>query len=88
MSIFKRAFLYVTRKRGKTILLFTILMIMATFVGIIFIPALFALFETIKEWSGGGKAEKKIQEQVKKQGNPLEIKLDDKDRTEGGEQNG
>ncbi len=32
MSIFKRAFLYVTRKRGKTILLFTILMIMATFV--------------------------------------------------------
>ncbi len=63
-------------------------MIMATFVGIIFIPALFALFETIKEWSGGGKAEKKIQEQVKKQGNPLEIKLDDKDRTEGDEQNG
>ena len=32
MSIFKRAFLYVTRKRGKTILLFTILLIMATFV--------------------------------------------------------
>ena len=32
MSIFKRAFLYVTRKRGKTLLLFAILLIMATFV--------------------------------------------------------
>ena len=32
MSTFKRAFLYVTRKRGKTILLFAILLIMATFV--------------------------------------------------------
>lgn len=32
MSFFKRAFLYVTRKRGKTILLFAILLIMATFV--------------------------------------------------------
>ena len=32
MSIFKRAFLYFTRKRGKTILLFAILLIMATFV--------------------------------------------------------
>ena len=32
MSIFKRAFLYVTRKREKTILLFAILLIMATFV--------------------------------------------------------
>lgn len=32
MSIFKKAFLYVTRKRGKTILLFAILLIMATFV--------------------------------------------------------
>lgn len=32
MSIFKRAFLYVTRKRGKTILLFAILLTMATFV--------------------------------------------------------
>ena len=32
MSIFKRAFLYVVRKRGKTILLFAILLIMATFV--------------------------------------------------------
>ncbi len=28
-------------------------MIAATFVGIIFIPALFAVFESIKEWSGG-----------------------------------
>jgi putative ABC transport system permease protein len=32
MSIFKRAFLYVTRKQGKTILLFAILLSMATFV--------------------------------------------------------
>ena len=32
MSIFKRAWLYVTRKRGKTILLYAILLIMATFV--------------------------------------------------------
>ena len=32
MSIYKRAFLYVTRKRGKSILLFAILLIMATFV--------------------------------------------------------
>ncbi len=32
MSIIKRAFLYVTRTRGKTILLFAILLIMATFV--------------------------------------------------------
>lgn len=32
MNIFKRAFLYVTRKRGKTVLLFAILLIMATFV--------------------------------------------------------
>ena len=32
MSIFKRAFLYVTRKRWKTLLLFAILIIMATFV--------------------------------------------------------
>ena len=28
-------------------------MIAATFVGIVFIPALFAVFESIKEWSGG-----------------------------------
>ena len=32
MSIIKRAFLYAARKRGKTILLFAILLIMATFV--------------------------------------------------------
>ncbi len=32
MSIFKRAFLYVMRKRGKAVLLFVILLIMATFV--------------------------------------------------------
>ncbi len=32
MGIFKRAWLYVTRKRGKTLLLFAILLIMATFV--------------------------------------------------------
>ncbi len=32
MSIFKKAFLYVTRKRGKTLLLFALLLIMATFV--------------------------------------------------------
>ena len=30
-------------------------MIAATFVGIIFIPALFAVFESIKEWSGNRK---------------------------------
>ena len=30
-------------------------MIMATFVGIIFIPALFSVFEHIKEWSGHNK---------------------------------
>lgn len=30
-------------------------MIAATFVGIIFIPALFAVFETIKEWAGHGQ---------------------------------
>ena len=32
MNVFKRAWLYVTRKRGKTALLFAILLIMATFV--------------------------------------------------------
>lgn len=53
-------------------------MIMATFVGIIFIPALFAVFESIKEWAGGGAYEKKIQAEVKAHGNPLGIKLDDK----------
>lgn len=53
-------------------------MIMATFVGIIFIPALFAVFETIKEWTGHGVYEKKIQAQTKAKGNPLGIKLNDK----------
>ncbi len=32
MNCFKRAFLYVTRKKGKSVLLFTILLVMATFV--------------------------------------------------------
>ena len=32
MSTIKRAFLYVTRKKGKSILLFFVLLIMATFV--------------------------------------------------------
>lgn len=50
-------------------------MIAATFIGIIFIPALFALFESIKEWAGHGKYEAEIQQQTKKHGNPLGIKL-------------
>ncbi len=50
-------------------------MIAATFVGIIFIPALFALFETIKEKAGHGKEEQEIIEKTKKQGNPLGISL-------------
>lgn len=53
-------------------------MIAATFVGIIFIPALFALFESIKEWAGHGQYEAKIQKQTKERGNPLGIKLHDK----------
>ena len=52
-------------------------MIAATFVGIVFIPALFALFESIKEWAGHGKYEAEIQAEDKKSGNPLGIKLDD-----------
>jgi len=32
MGIFKRAFLYVTRKKGKSVLLFCVLLVMATFV--------------------------------------------------------
>ena len=32
-------------------------MIAATFIGIIFIPALFAVFETLKEWGGRGRTE-------------------------------
>ncbi len=50
-------------------------MIAATFVGIIFIPALFALFENIKEWAGHGEYEAEIQAQTKAHGNPLGIKL-------------
>lgn len=50
-------------------------MIAATFVGIIFIPALFALFETIKEWTGHGQYEAEIQAETKEHGNPLGIKL-------------
>ncbi len=48
-------------------------MIAATFIGIIFIPALFALFESIKEWSGHGREEAEIQAEVKKKGNRLGI---------------
>lgn len=63
-------------------------MIMATFIGIIFIPALFAVFESIKEWAGHGKYEQQIQEETKKEGNPLGIKLDDNTgsaKTDGGD---
>lgn len=49
-------------------------MIAATFVGIIFIPALFAVFETIKEWSGHGKEEAAVQQYNREHGNPLGIK--------------
>ena len=59
-------------------------MIMATFVGIIFIPALFALFETIKEWAGHGKYEESIQVYDQARGNPLGIKLDDKPAPKNG----
>lgn len=52
-------------------------MIAATFVGIIFIPSLFALFETIKEWTGHGVEEAEIIRETKEKGNPLGIKLDD-----------
>ncbi len=51
-------------------------MIAATFVGIIFIPALFAVFETIKEKAGHGKAEAERIREVQKEGNPLGISLD------------
>lgn len=53
-------------------------MIAATFVGIIFIPSLFAVFETIKEWAGHGRYEGEIIKETKAHGNPLGIKLDDK----------
>lgn len=48
-------------------------MIAATFVGIVFIPALFAVFETLKEKTGHGKAEQEIQRQTRERGNPLGI---------------
>ena len=53
-------------------------MIAATFVGIIFIPALFAFFETIKEWAGHGQEEEKIVRETRTKGNPLGISLNDK----------
>lgn len=52
-------------------------MIAATFIGIIFIPALFALFEHIKEWSGGGREEAEIQAQVRAHGGASGIALND-----------
>ena len=53
-------------------------MIAATFVGIIFIPVLFAFFETIKEWAGHGQEEEKIVKETRTKGNPLGISLNDK----------
>lgn len=53
-------------------------MIAATFVGIIFIPALFAFFETIKEWAGHGQEEEEIVKETRTKGNPLGISLNDK----------
>lgn len=53
-------------------------MIAATAVGIFFIPALFALFETVKEKAGGGKYEDEIIAQTKEHGSSLGINLDDK----------
>ena len=52
-------------------------MIAATFIGIIFIPALFALFEHIKEWSGGGREEAEVQAQVRAHGSASGIALND-----------
>ena len=52
-------------------------MIAATFIGIIFIPALFALFEHIKEWSGGGREEAVVQAQVRARGGASGIALND-----------
>lgn len=52
-------------------------MILATSVGIIFIPSLFAVFETIKEKSDSGRGEEEIQQYVKQHGNTLGIKLSD-----------
>ena len=52
-------------------------MIAATLVGIVFIPALFAVFESIKEWSDGGKEEEKLIAETQKSGSKLGISLDD-----------
>lgn len=52
-------------------------MIAATFVGIIFIPALFAVFENIKEWSDHGQAEAKIIHANRDSENPLGSDLDE-----------
>ena len=49
-------------------------MIAATFVGIIFIPSLFAVFETIKEKAGHGTEEAAVQRYNQEYGNPLGIK--------------
>jgi len=43
-------------------------MIAATFVGIIFIPALFAVFETIKEWAGHGQYEDAVAGEARQEG--------------------
>ncbi len=52
-------------------------MIAATFIGIIFIPALFSLFENIKEWAGHGKYEAEIQKETAVHGNSMGITLKD-----------
>lgn len=62
-------------------------MIAATFIGIIFIPALFAVFETIKEWAGHGKYEGEIIKQTKEHGNALGIKLNSKPAARKGGKN-
>ena len=58
-------------------------MIVATLIGIIFIPALFAVFESIKEWTGGGREEAEVIRETKAHGNKLGIKLDDTPEREG-----
>ena len=58
-------------------------MLVATLVGIIFIPALFAVFESIKEWAGGGQEKAEVILENKARGNKLGIKLDDTPKQEG-----
>ncbi len=58
-------------------------MLVATLVGIIFIPALFAVFESIKEWAGGGQEKAEVIMENKARGNKLGIKLDDTPKQEG-----